>query len=84
VDEAVGRGGADGFQPEGVELVREEILANRPDPGYCRPGGPGGYGYSDGGRPVCEHASVNGLSREWEELYPRLSALPTGASTWLS
>ena len=66
------------LSPEGVELVRAEILAAEPRQDYCRPGGPGGYGYSDGGREVCEHASVDGISLQWEQVYPRLWGLLTG------
>ena len=65
--------------PEGVELVRAEIQASRPAQDLCRPGGPGGYGFSDGGRMVCAHSTSGG----WEAVYPRLYELPDGAPSWL-
>jgi hypothetical protein len=71
--------------PEGVELVRAEIVASRPNQDYCLPGGPGGGAYSDGsGRTVCEHARLPGARfPQWGELYPRLWELPHGARSWL-
>jgi hypothetical protein len=65
--------------PEGVELVRAEVERTDPSQAYCRPGGPGGYGFSDGGREVCAHATRGG----WESVYPRLYELPRGAPSWL-
>ena len=65
--------------PEGVELVRSEILATHPSQELCRPGGPGGYGFSDGGRMVCAHST----SGAWAAVAPRLYDLPDGGPTWL-
>jgi hypothetical protein len=74
--------------PEGVELVRAEILALEPlrsplgDLVDCR-AGLGNYGYEDGGRLVCERPGDATSLYPDSPQYQRLSELQFGAPSWL-
>jgi hypothetical protein len=66
--------------PEGVELVRAEILALGPLE-ECRTGA-GNYGYADGSRIVGESPGNRNLCGNLSQ-YQRLSELQYGAPSWL-
>ena len=66
--------------PEGVELVRAEILALEPVEN-CRYG-LGNYGYGDGSRTVCESPGARSMYSD-DPQYLRLSELQYGAPSWL-
>jgi hypothetical protein len=73
--------------PEGVELVRAEILALEPLPwnsargANCHFSG-GNYAYTDGERIVCESPGGTSLYRQ-DPQFLRLSELQYGAPSWL-
>jgi len=66
--------------PEGVELVRAEILALEPV-SACR-GAVGNVWYGDGARDVCETPGMYGIDIDHPEYQP-LSELQSGAASWL-
>jgi hypothetical protein len=67
--------------PEGVELVRAEILALEPLDNCL--GGLGNYGYVDGSRDLCESPGGPTSLYVQHPQYQRLSELQYGAPSWL-